>query len=123
MIKHHVKATNMQLTEAISDYLSEKLKSLQKFIKSEMEGIARVEVGKTTNHHNKGDIFRAEINLEFGDKKFRAVVESDDLYKAIDQMKDDVVREVTRANKKRIHLLKRGHQRIKDVLKGIRDRF
>lgn len=123
MIKQHVKATNMDLTPAIDAYLADKVRLLEKFVPDEEETIARVEIGKTTNHHHKGDIFKAEINLHVGRKMFRVVIETDDLYKAIDQMKDEMIREITRAKEKRTHLLKRGHQKIKDMVRGFRDRF
>jgi len=110
----------MELTPAISDYLSKKLSVLEKFVDKKTEGIARIEVGKTTQHHNKGVVFRAEINLEFGGNKFRAVVECDDLYRAIDEMKDEIVGEVIRASKKKRHLLRRGHQKIKDIMRRFR---
>lgn len=120
MIKHHVKATNMELTDAISDYLGRKIGTLDKFVRSNIESIARIEVGKTTKHHNKGDVFRAEVNLEFDGFKFRAVAEADDLYKAIDEVRDSIAHEVTRASKKKHHLLKRGHQKIKDMMRKFR---
>lgn len=120
MLKHHIKATNFELTPAISDYLSKKLSALDKFT-NDVEAIARIEVGRTTHHHNKGDIFRAEINLDLGDKSkmFRAVCETSDIYSAIDQMKDDILAEVTKAKRKNLHLLKRGHQKIKDIMRRI----
>jgi ribosomal subunit interface protein len=117
MIKHHIKHTNMELTEAIADYLEKKLKAFEKFVDESVEGIARVEVGRTSNHHHKGDVFRAEIDLEFGHQKFHASVEADDLYRAIDEVKDEIVQEITRASKKRRHLVRRGAQKIKDILK------
>ncbi|MFA6050654.1 MAG: ribosome-associated translation inhibitor RaiA [Candidatus Paceibacterota bacterium] len=117
MIKHHVKATSMELTPAISDYLDKKLSVLEKFVDEKSEAIARIEVGRTTGHHHKGDVFRAEITLDVEGKQFRAEAEAGDLYAAIDMMKDDVVQEVTRAGKKKKHLLKRGHQKVKDLLR------
>lgn len=121
MIKHHVKATNMELTAAISDYLDKKLSNLEKFVKSSIESIARIEVGKTTKHHAKGDVFRAEVNLEIDGAKFRAEAEADDLYKAIDMVRDEITHEVTRASKKKKHLLKRGNQKIKKMIKRARN--
>lgn len=110
----------MELTPAISDYLGKKLSALEKFVDESVEGIARVEVGRTTNHHHKGDVFRAEINLEFGGNKFRAEAEEADLYRAIDIMKEDVVSEVIRSSKKKRHLLRRGRQKIKDIMRRLR---
>jgi ribosomal subunit interface protein len=120
MIKHHIKHTNMELTPAISDYLAKKLGALEKFVDDGVDAIARIEVGRTTNHHHKGDVFRAEINLEFGKNKFRAEVEGSDLYRAIDEMKDEIVSEVIRASKKKRHLLRRGRQKIKDIMRNFR---
>lgn len=122
MLKKHVKATNMELTEAISDYIDTKVDALKKFIGEEVEALAKIEVGKTTNHHHKGDVFRAEINLTIKDKDYRAVVETSDLYAAIDDMKDEIIAEVSKAKRKHFHLLKKGHQKIKDFLKGFRSK-
>lgn len=123
MLKKHIKATNIELTEAIRDYAEKKVDTLNKFIDKEKEALAEIEVGKTTNHHNKGEIFRSEINLQMGDKQFRAVSETTDLYSAIDEMRDQVVREVKNDKSKSRALFRKGHQKIKDLMKGFRDRF
>ncbi|MDQ5950413.1 MAG: putative sigma-54 modulation protein [Patescibacteria group bacterium] len=123
MLNKHIKATNIELTEAIRDYAEKKVDTLNKFIEKEKESLAEIEVGKTTNHHNKGEIFRAEINLTMGDKQFRAVSETTDLYSAIDEMRDQIVREVKNHKSKSRALFRKGHQKVKDIMKGFRDRF
>lgn len=123
MLNKHIKATNIELTEAIRDYAEKKVDTLNKFIDKEKEALAEIEVGKTTNHHNKGEIFRAEINLKMGDKQFRAVSETADLYSSIDEMRDQIVREVKNDKNKSRALFRKGHQKIKDIMKGFRDRF
>ncbi len=120
MLKKRIKATNIELTDAIREYAEKKVDAITKFVKDEIEALAEIEVGKTTNHHHKGDVFRAEVNLTIGDKQFRTVVVEDDLYKAIDKMKDGIVSEVKDANKKKHQLLKRGKQKIKDMIKRFR---
>jgi len=117
MIKRHVKATNMDMTEAISDYLERKITGLEKFVQKIDNAIARVEVGRTTNHHHKGEVFKAEIHFEYGDHKFMAKAESTDLYKAIDKVKDELTSEVTKASRKGRKLLKTGKQKIKEMMK------
>ncbi len=117
MIKHQIKAKNMELTPAISDYLGRKLAMLDKFVGKDSEAIARVDIGRTSGHHHKGDVFHAGILLDVEREQFRAEAESGDLYSAIDMMKDEVVDEVTKAGKKKKHLLKRGHQKIKAMMK------
>ena len=79
----------MELTEAIKDYVNEKVGSLEKYFDGILE--ARVDVGIISHHHQKGDIFRAEVNLEVPQKHvLRAEAEREDLYAAINEAKDDL---------------------------------
>ena len=86
-----IKATNLELTPAIKAYIEEKVSGLSKFLeKWEKIGDieARFELAKTTNHHNKGEVFYAELNIDLGEKMLRAEHSADDAYKAIDKVKD-----------------------------------
>jgi len=84
-----IKGTNMELTQAIKDYVNEKIGSLEKFFDQILE--ARVDVGTTSKHHQKGKIFRAEANLEVPQKHIlRAEAEREDLYMAINEVKNDL---------------------------------
>lgn len=90
-----VRTTNMELTEAIKAYVEEKLLSLDKLmIDFQPEPEADVEVGKTTEHHSNGPFFFAEVNLTVPGNLLRARIEAEDLYEAIDLMKDDLRRQV-----------------------------
>ncbi|OQA36014.1 MAG: Light-repressed protein A [Parcubacteria group bacterium ADurb.Bin326] len=81
-----IKASKIELTEAIEAAINEKLGGLNKYFDN-IIGI-EVEVGKTTAHHHKGDVFRAEVNLEVPKKVIRAEAETDDLYKSLTEVKD-----------------------------------
>jgi len=86
-----IKATNLELTPAIKQYIETKISGLSKFLeKWEKIGDvnARFELAKTTNHHNKGEVFYAELNIDLGEKMLRAEHSADDAYKAIDKVKD-----------------------------------
>ena len=80
-MKIKITTTNIELTSAIESYVQEKIRSVEKFaLPHESEDpIAEVEIGKTTNHHQSGDVFRAEVNLRVRGKHFRATSEKDDL--------------------------------------------
>jgi ribosomal subunit interface protein len=108
----------MELTEAISAYVHKKVDVLERFIEPDVQALAEIEIGKTTQHHHKGDVFKAEINLTIGKDNFQNVVIESDLYAAIDRMKDNVVNEVKRSKRKKLHLFRRGHQKIKDILRN-----
>lgn len=94
-----IKGTNLELTEAIKDYINEKVGSIEKFFDQAL--IARVDVGLTTKHHQKGDIFRAEINLEVPQKGLlRAEAVRDDLYVAINEAKLELERQIKKYKEK-----------------------
>ncbi|OHA34495.1 MAG: ribosomal subunit interface protein [Candidatus Taylorbacteria bacterium RIFCSPLOWO2_01_FULL_45_15b] len=115
------KATNIEVTPAISDYVQKKISSLEKFIPTgDTSAKADVEVAKTTKHHAGGDVFRAEINFHLGNKHLRAECIKEDLYAAIDEIKDEIARELKSSKEKDVTLLKRGGRKIKDILRGIR---
>lgn len=119
-MKTNIKVTNITLTPAISDYIEKKVDMLEKFFEGE-EVLARVEIGKTTKHHKSGDVFKAEVHLIFGGYDHYAVAERDDLYAAIDEVKDEIARGVTSKKKKTMSLIRRGGGQIKNIIKGLRD--
>jgi ribosomal subunit interface protein len=90
-----IKGTNMDLTDAIKAYLDKKLESVEK-LTSHFEPAAElsIEVGRTTTHHNKGDVHRAEMNLSVPGGLLRSECTASDLYEAIDLCKDDLVRQL-----------------------------
>ncbi len=117
----NIKATNMELTGAINDYIDKRLSGIKKFVK-DGEIVARIEVGKTTNHHKQGDVFKAEFDLDISGVKFYTISEKDDLYAAIDEAKQEIVRQITNNKDRKQTLYKRGATSVKKMLKGISDR-
>jgi len=87
-----IKGTNLELHSDLKEYVDKKIGGLKKFIE-DIEGsgvIVRVELAKTTRHHQRGDIYKAEVNFQLPQKMFRSVAERDDIYKAIDDVKDEL---------------------------------
>lgn len=116
-----VKATNIDLTDAISAYIDKCVSAFEKYVDPDDTSIsADVEIGKTTNHHNTGQIFRAEVNFFVGGKSFRSVSEKEDLYAALDEIKDEMSRKLRNDKNKQRTLVKRGGAVIKNLLKGFR---
>lgn len=114
-----IKTTNIELTDAIEAYVEEKVRSVEKFAVPHVDEnpIAEVEIGKTTNHHNSGDVFRAEVNLRVRGKQFRATSEKNDLYAAIDDMRNELVRELNSHKDKARTLVRRGAGMVKNILR------
>lgn len=76
------------MTTAIADYAQEKMDMLDKYLGSTPVINCDMEVEKIVGGQNKGDIFRAEVNLEVPRELLRVEKTADDLYKAIDKVKD-----------------------------------
>lgn len=119
-MNRNIKATNIELSPAIHDYLNKKIVAFDKLIDKSDESVAlNVILAKLTNHHQKGDIFKAEMNLHISGKVFQASSEGQDLFAAIDLVKDDIVNELRSYKRKKIGLLKKSGSKIKNFLKGI----
>lgn len=118
----NIKATNMELTSAITDYVNKKVESINKFVSFGEEVIIYVEVGKTTKHHKQGDYFKAEFGVTINGENFFTDSEESDLYKAIDDAKDELIRKIKNNKDKKSTLFKRGATSVKKMMKGISGR-
>ena len=117
-IKIHSKS--FEITQAIEEYALKKISSLEKFLESRDGAICEVELGKTTEHHKSGDIYKAEVNIiEPGNKQVYVVAEEVDIYTAIDKVRDEAERAIVSRKNKRNTLLKRGGAVIKSFLKKL----
>lgn len=100
-MKLTIKATNFKLSDSIYTYIQQKIDTLDKFIQNVNPVECWVEVEKTTDHHRKGDIFRAEAQIKLpGACGVRAEASEWDLHVAIDRVKDDLQRQLKRYKRK-----------------------
>lgn len=122
-MRHNIKMTNTFLTPAITEYVEKRLSHLDKFISpEELEVImCYVDIGKTSNHHKAGEIFKAEFTIHIGKKSLRAMSEKEDLYAAIDSVNDEMAQALKSYKEKKTSFLRRGGAKIKRLLKGIYD--
>ncbi len=115
-----IKTLNMEMTPAIEEYIEKRVGTLEKFIREKNENNrADVEVGKTTKHHKSGNYFRAEINLHANGKKFYAVAEKEDLYAAIDKVRDEIASSLTSYKDRTVTVMRKGALRVKNIMKGL----
>ena len=119
MFQLAIRGTNMGITGAIREYVEKKATSIERFVRTQT-GLLSVDVGKTTNHHKHGAVYRAELRLSLGKTKHYAVSEKEDLYAAIDDAREELVGQLTTKKDKTITLFKKGSQKIKDLIHGVR---
>lgn len=116
-MKTNIKATGMELTPAIVDYAERRLEKIGQYLEGDNHIVA-VELGKTTQHHKHGDIFKAEIRIYGGGADFYAVRETSDLYGSIDEVKDEIISEINKTKGRRQSLARRGGRAIKNMMRG-----
>lgn len=116
-MKINIKATNIELTEAIRDYALKRFSKLEKFL-GDKDTVLSIELGKTSDHHKSGDIFRAEVRLSGAGLNHYMARESSDLYASIDEVENEIVQEVTKDKSKKRELVRRGQRAIKNMIQG-----
>ncbi|MEI6280588.1 MAG: ribosome-associated translation inhibitor RaiA [bacterium] len=125
-MKINLQGKNLELTEAIKDYVSKRVTNLEKLLLNlEMEkgeAMVNFEVAKTTNHHKAGEIYHAICMINIAGKKFIAESDHEDLYSAIDEVKEKLFNEIQKNKDRRQTLFKRGAISVKKMLKGLSNR-
>lgn len=74
------------MTDAINRYAREKAESLERYF----DNITSIDVkcGVLSNHHNQGKIYFAEMNVQVPHNSLFVKKEAEDMYKAIDKVRD-----------------------------------
>lgn len=108
------------MTDAIREYSLEKMKTLEKFIpKDDTSARLSLELSKTTTHHTHGAFFQAEAQLHIRGKATTLRTTQDDLYKAIDILKDMLARELAQHKDKELSSIRRGAHKVKALFKKL----
>src|SRR3990167_10877325 len=96
----NLQGKHMELTEAIKDYVSKRVTNLEKLLSRIEQGRGKVmvnfEVSKSTNHHKSGEIFHADCLIKIDGKEFYGSSDKEDLYEAIDDVKDSLYNEINK---------------------------
>ena len=118
----HTKATNLDLTPAITTYIEDKLGSLQKFLDSveggSTEVLARVEIARTTKHHAKGPVYRVEVNIGLGQSLVRVEEQGYDIRAAIDVIRDVLQSKIVKFKEKLRPQDSKGEKLIRKNVRG-----
>ena len=122
----NLQAKHIELTEAIKDYVVKRVTNLEKLLsnleKESGEAMVDFEVVKTTNHHKAGEIFHASCKIRIAGKSFFGESDHEDLYSAIDEVKETLFNDIQKNKDRRQTLFKRGASSVKKMLKGLSDR-
>ena|SRR3989344_9274180 len=92
-----IKGTTLDITPALKVYIEAKLGRLLKLLEKmevKQEFLLRVEVARTTRHHNKGQVYYAEANLDIGKVVLRAESENWNARLAINEVYRELAGEI-----------------------------
>ncbi len=115
----NIKTTGITLTESISDYVSKRFEKISKLLSDDSSVQCDIELGRTTAHHHKGDVFRCEIHIVGAGLNIYNQAEKEDLYAAIDEVRDGALRELTAGKKKQMSRIREGGAKVKAMMKGM----
>ncbi len=122
----NLQGKNMEITPAIYDYVIKRITNLEKLLeKMEVNGegaIVSFEVSKNTNHHKGGSIFHSDCRIQIKGEEFYGSADEEDLYVAIDTVKENLFREISKNKDRKQTLFKRGAASVKKMLKGLSKR-
>lgn len=96
-----IKTKNLQLTQALEDYVNKKIGALEKFsttFQKQETGktLAEVfvEIEKVTRHHRKGEVFKASAQVQLPGKNLIAESTGEDLLREIINVKEQLELEI-----------------------------
>ncbi|MDQ1299741.1 MAG: hypothetical protein QG636_409 [Patescibacteria group bacterium] len=116
----HFKGTNYDLPANITELARKKVESLAKYIGDNKETArAYVDLGKETEAHQNGKIWRTDVNFDVDGSRFYAKAIEDSIEKAIDRSVSELARELQTARKRQQSLVKKGGGVIKSLMRGL----
>lgn len=120
-MKINIRAKNLEITAAINDYVVKRVSSVEKLLGHSKEIIEaaefNVELERTTAHHKEGEVFQAEVVARVNGQNFTVKSQKEDLYQAIDNVKDELLRVVESKKEKKISFVRRGGAKLKQMLR------
>lgn len=115
-----ITGVHMEITDAIRSYTLEKMHSLEKLIhRDDTSAQLNIELSRTSNHHVSGQVFQAEALLHIRGKETALKTTQDDLYKAIDILKDMLMRELAQHKDKERSIIRRSAHKVKSLFKKL----
>jgi len=121
-----LQSKNMELTDAIKDYVVKKVTNLEKLLSNietnKGEAKVKFEVAKTTNHHKTGEIFHANCTININGQNYYGESDHEDLYTAIDAVKEQLFNDIGKNKDRKQTLFRRGAASVKKMAKGLSKR-
>lgn len=121
-MNYNLKGTNVTLTDEIRSHVEKKLGALDKFVKD--AGHPRVDV-ELEYLAGEARMYRAELMLHAPGttEPLRAEAKSPSLHEAVDTAAGELLHELNKTKKRRLHMLRHTGVKVKEYLRGWREKF
>lgn len=117
-MNHNIKASGIELTTELRDYVEKKLAQEDKFLARDSTAHVDIELQFAEGEREKQ--YRAEFTAETKHGLYRAEARGYSMYEAVDAALSDLTREITSAKKKRMRVFRHSAGRVKEFLRGFR---
>ncbi len=122
-MKINLQGKNIELTDQIKEHIQKNVASLEKLISSaEKEGAEALlvfEVSKSTKHHKSGPVFHSDCHLTLNGETYYSSSDEEDLYRAVDAVRESLFREISKKRDRKHTLFKRGALSVKKMMKRL----
>jgi len=115
MLNYNIKGTGVDVSGELRNYIEKKLQHAEKFLHNDPSARADIELQFHALH---GERYRAEFTVSASGAVYRADALGESMHAAIDLAVGELVNELGRNKKRRLHILRRGAARIKDYIRG-----
>src|SRR3989344_1172562 len=121
MPNYNIKGTGIEVGDELRAYAERRLGSTKKFLQG--DSAAHVDVELEHQAMRDGEKYRAEFTVRASGGSYRAESWGESMHAAIDLAIAQLQNELSRDKKKRLHLVRRSAQRVKDYLRGLRNKI
>ena len=109
------KFNDLNEAQALASVVDQKMAAFDKYLHENQPATCDVEFEKVASHQN-GQVHRVEVNLMINGKLFRAEATEESFEKAIDEVRDELDKELRHAKEKQATLQKQGGREAKEKM-------
>lgn len=117
-MNYNIRGTGLDISDELRGYAEKKLQHADKFLGNDSSAHAAIELEH--NSARDGEHYRAEFTVSASGAVYRAERWGETVHSAIDLAIGELVNELSRNKKKRLHLVRRSAAKVKDYLRGWR---
>ena len=120
MLNYNIKGTGIEINDELRGYVEKRLQHAEKFLKGDTAAHADIELEYQAMR--EGDHYRAEFTVQTSGGLHRAESWGATCQAAVDLAMGELTGELGRDKKKRLHVLRRSAHRVKEYLRGWRNK-